>query len=41
MVYRRTEEGVNVLSDIELLVMCVTVEGEDPTTHNSERQKRV
>jgi hypothetical protein len=41
MVFLRTEEGVNVLSDIELFVMFVTVEGEDPTTNNSERHKIV
>jgi hypothetical protein len=41
MVFRRKEEGVNVLSDIELLVMFVTVEGEDPTTYHSERHKIV
>jgi hypothetical protein len=39
-IYSRTEEGVNVVSDIEVLVMFVALERED-TTNNPEKHKTV
>jgi hypothetical protein len=37
----RTAEGVSVLSDSEVLVMVVTIVGEDPVRNNSEYHKMV
>jgi hypothetical protein len=37
----RTADGVSVVSDSEVVVMFVTVDGEDPARNISERHKIV
>ena len=41
MVVCRTEEGVSVASDSEVLVMVVRADGKIPARNISERHKRV
>ena len=41
MVVCRTEEGVSVVSDSEVLVTVVTADGKNPARNISERHNRV